>query len=86
MSSEESGRSKAFFVSNAGLIEAKIKRRIDYLKHNAKDTVDALEYTLIYMEHCNAFHYLKKLIASIDAFLNSGHDFHLLNLNRAFHP
>ena len=26
--------------------------------------------SLIYMEHCNKFHYLKKLIASIDAFLN----------------
>jgi hypothetical protein len=70
MGSEEGGRSKAFFVSNAGLIEAKIKRRIDYLKHNAKDTVDALEYTLIYMEHCNKFHYLKKLIASTGTFLN----------------
>jgi hypothetical protein len=70
MGSEKSGRSKAFFVSNAGLIEAKIKRRIDYLKHNAKDTIDALEYTLTYMEHCNKFHSLKKLIASIDAFLN----------------
>jgi hypothetical protein len=70
MGSEEGRRSKAFFVSDAGLIEANIKRRIDYLKHNAKDTVDALEYTLIYMEHCNKFHYLKKLIANIDAFLN----------------
>jgi len=47
MGSEEGGRSNPFFVSNAGLIEAKTKRRIDYLKHNAKDTVDALEYTLI---------------------------------------
>jgi hypothetical protein len=47
MGSEENARSKAFFVSNTGLIEAKIKRRIDYLKYNAKDTVDALEYTLI---------------------------------------
>jgi hypothetical protein len=46
MGSEEGGRSKAFFVSNAGLIEAKIKRRIHYLKHNANNTVDALEYTL----------------------------------------
>ena len=41
-----------------------------YLKHKAKDTVDALDYTLIYMELCNKFRYLKQLIASIDAFLN----------------
>ena len=41
-----------------------------YLKHNAKDTVDALDFILIYMELCNKFSYLKKLIVSIDAFLN----------------
>jgi hypothetical protein len=41
-----------------------------YLKHNAKDTVNALDFTLIYMELCNKFRYLKELIASIDTFLN----------------
>lgn len=41
-----------------------------YLKHKAKDTVDVLDYTLIYMELCNKFRYLKQLIASIDAFLS----------------
>jgi hypothetical protein len=41
-----------------------------YLKHNAKDTVDALDFTLIYMELCNKFRYLKRLIVSIDAFLS----------------
>lgn len=40
-----------------------------YLKHNARDTVDALDFALIYMELCNKFHYLKRLIVSIDAFL-----------------
>jgi hypothetical protein len=41
-----------------------------YLKHKAKDTVDALDFTLIYVELCNKFKYLKRLIANIDAFLN----------------
>ena len=41
-----------------------------YLKHQAKNTVGALDYTLIYMEHCNKFRYLKRLITSIDTFLN----------------
>jgi len=41
-----------------------------YLKHQAKNTMDALDYTLIYMELCNKFRYLKRLIASIDTFLN----------------
>lgn len=41
-----------------------------YLKHQAKNTVDALDYTLIYMELCNKFRYLKRLITSIDTFLN----------------
>jgi hypothetical protein len=41
-----------------------------YLKHNAKDTVDALDYALIYMELCKKFRYLRQLITSIDGFLN----------------
>jgi hypothetical protein len=41
-----------------------------YLKHNAKDTVDALDFVEIYMKLCNKFHYLKGLIVNIDAFLN----------------
>jgi len=41
-----------------------------YLKHKAKDTVVALDYTLIYMELYTKFRYLQRLIASIDAFLN----------------
>lgn len=40
-----------------------------YVKHEAKDTVDALDYALIYMELCNKFKYLKRLIASIETFL-----------------
>jgi len=40
-----------------------------YVKHRAKDTVDALDYTLIYMVLCNKFKYLKRLVASIDTFL-----------------
>jgi len=40
-----------------------------YEKHKAKDTVDALDFALIYMEICNKFDYLKRLITSIDDFL-----------------
>jgi len=36
MDSAEGGRSKALFVSDAGLIEVKINRRIDYLKTQCK--------------------------------------------------
>ncbi|MGZ6192224.1 MAG: hypothetical protein ACXWME_05980 [Syntrophales bacterium] len=50
MGFEEDGKSKAFSVSNTGLIEDEIGRRNDYLKHDAKDTVDAPEYKLIYLE------------------------------------
>jgi hypothetical protein len=41
-----------------------------YLKNKAKDTVVALDCTLIYTELCAKFRYLQRLIASIDAFLN----------------
>lgn len=41
-----------------------------YLKHKANDTVQALDYTLIYMELCNKFNYLRQLITSIETFLN----------------
>jgi hypothetical protein len=42
-----------------------------YLKHKAqvKVTMAALDYTLIYMVLCDKFRYLKRLLASIDAFL-----------------
>ena len=40
-----------------------------YKKHKAKDTVDALDFALIYMEICNKLDYLKRLITSIDDFL-----------------
>jgi hypothetical protein len=46
---KKTARVKLSLLSNAGLIEAKMRRRIDYLKHNAKDTVDVLKYTLIHM-------------------------------------
>jgi hypothetical protein len=40
-----------------------------YLKHDAKRTVDALDYALIYLELNKKFRYLNQLITCIDAFL-----------------
>lgn len=40
-----------------------------YVKHRAKDTVDALDYALIYMEIWKKFKYLGLLIGSIETFL-----------------
>jgi len=41
-----------------------------YAKHQASVAVDALDYTLIYMELRNKVHYLDRLIFDIDMFLN----------------
>ena len=40
-----------------------------YVKHQAKVTVDALDYALIYMELRNKIDYLDRLISILDAFL-----------------
>ncbi|MGC1378181.1 MAG: hypothetical protein WA821_18265 [Anaerolineales bacterium] len=40
-----------------------------YVKHQAKDTVDALDYEFIYIELRKKINYLDKLISVIDAFL-----------------
>jgi len=40
-----------------------------YLKRQAKDTVEALDYALIYMELREKFNYLDRLIGSIELFL-----------------
>jgi hypothetical protein len=42
-----------------------------YQKHAAKDTVDALDYSIIYVDMLKKFKYLEKLIGSIEAFLAS---------------
>ncbi len=42
-----------------------------YQKHAAKDTVDALDYGIIYIEMLKKFKYLEQLIGSLEAFLAS---------------
>ncbi len=41
-----------------------------YLKHRAQDTVDALDYALIYVRFPAKFDYLGRLLRSIEAFLS----------------
>lgn len=40
-----------------------------YVKHRAQETVDALDYTRIYLELCNKFRYLAQLVNGVEAFL-----------------
>ncbi len=41
-----------------------------YDKSNAQDTINVLDYDLIYMNLSNKFSYMKKLISSIDSFIS----------------
>jgi hypothetical protein len=41
-----------------------------YVKHNAQDTVDALDYAIIYLEFPKKHKYVSRLVSTIDSFLH----------------